>query len=226
MGDRDRPSPRARRRGRPVGGRARSCRRRDLPTWAFRSDRRGRRPRRRRSRPRSTTCARPSCSICPTSRCSATASGWSSRPWRSRGGSPTSEPTSASIRRPAVPRARRVPTLAVIGTGKRTGKTAIRGELARLAARAGPGPDGRRDGPRRSCRAAGGRGGSVDLDAPARPRSVPGEHAASDYLEDALTTGVTTIGARRAGGGLAGAPYVTQRPRGGGARRAAGRPGS
>ena len=27
-----------------------------------------------------------------------------------------------------------------------------------------------------------------------------GEHAASDYLEDALTTGVTTIGARRAGG--------------------------
>ena len=36
-----------------------------------------------------------------------------------------------------------------------------------------------------------------------------GEHAASDYLEDALTTGVTTIGARRAAGGLAGAPYVT-----------------
>ena len=36
-----------------------------------------------------------------------------------------------------------------------------------------------------------------------------GEHAASDYLEDALTTGVTTIGARRAAGGLAGAPYAT-----------------
>ena len=36
-----------------------------------------------------------------------------------------------------------------------------------------------------------------------------GQHAASDYLEDALTTGVTTIGARRAGGGLAGAPYAT-----------------
>jgi cyclic 2,3-diphosphoglycerate synthetase len=36
-----------------------------------------------------------------------------------------------------------------------------------------------------------------------------GEHAASDYLEDALTTGVTTIGARRAGGGLAGAPFAT-----------------
>jgi cyclic 2,3-diphosphoglycerate synthetase len=36
-----------------------------------------------------------------------------------------------------------------------------------------------------------------------------GEHAASDYLEDAMTTGVTTIGARRAGGGLAGAPFVS-----------------
>jgi cyclic 2,3-diphosphoglycerate synthase len=39
-----------------------------------------------------------------------------------------------------------------------------------------------------------------------------GEHAASDYLEDALTTGVTTIGARRAGGGLAGAPFATNLP--------------
>ena len=50
--------------------------------------------------------------------------------------------------------------------------------------------------------------GSVDLD-----RLVElvrsGQHAASDYLEDALTTGVTTIGARRAAGGLAGAPYAT-----------------
>jgi cyclic 2,3-diphosphoglycerate synthetase len=36
-----------------------------------------------------------------------------------------------------------------------------------------------------------------------------GEHAASDYLEDAITTGVTTVGARRSGGGLAGAPMVS-----------------
>ena len=36
-----------------------------------------------------------------------------------------------------------------------------------------------------------------------------GEHAASDFLEDAVTSGVTTIGARRAGGGLAGRPYAT-----------------
>jgi cyclic 2,3-diphosphoglycerate synthetase len=36
-----------------------------------------------------------------------------------------------------------------------------------------------------------------------------GEHAASDYLEDALTSGVPTVGARRCGGGLAGRPFVT-----------------
>ncbi|MDP1805752.1 MAG: hypothetical protein Q8K72_11335, partial [Acidimicrobiales bacterium] len=33
-----------------------------------------------------------------------------------------------------------------------------------------------------------------------------GRHAASDHLEDALTAGVVTIGTRRCGGGLAGAP--------------------
>lgn len=100
------------------------------------------------------------------------------------------------------------PTLAVIGTGKRTGKTAIAGEVARVAAAAGFGP----------IVVAMGRGG------PAAPQVAEagsvtvasllelvarGEHAASDYLEDALTTGVTTIGARRCGGGLAGAPFVS-----------------
>lgn len=100
------------------------------------------------------------------------------------------------------------PTLAVIGTGKRTGKTAIAGEVARVAARNGRNP----------VVVAMGRGG------PAAPQVAEagsvtverllelvrrGEHAASDYLEDAVTTGVTTIGARRAGGGLAGAPYVS-----------------
>ena len=101
-----------------------------------------------------------------------------------------------------------VPTLAVIGTGKRTGKTAIAGELARRASHLGLAP----------IVVAMGRGG------PAVPQIAEagsvgletllelvrsGEHAASDYLEDALTTGVPTIGARRAGGGLAGAPYVS-----------------
>ncbi|MGZ8565900.1 MAG: cyclic 2,3-diphosphoglycerate synthetase, partial [Actinomycetota bacterium] len=99
-----------------------------------------------------------------------------------------------------------VPTLAVVGTGKRTGKTAIAGEVARQADRLG----------REPIMVAMGRGG------PAEPQIVEagtmsldrllaiardGNHAASDYLEGALTTGVTTVGARRAGGGLAGAPF-------------------
>ena len=101
-----------------------------------------------------------------------------------------------------------VPTLAVIGTGKRTGKTAIAGEIARLAARRGLEP----------VIVAMGRGGpeeprvvepgSVDLAGLVEVVSR-GDHAASDYLEDAVTTGVATVGARRAGGGLAGAPFVT-----------------
>ena len=36
-----------------------------------------------------------------------------------------------------------------------------------------------------------------------------GRHAASDYFEDALVAGVTAIGCRRCGGGMAGAPFVT-----------------
>jgi cyclic 2,3-diphosphoglycerate synthase len=100
------------------------------------------------------------------------------------------------------------PTLAIIGTGKRTGKTAISGELARLAARRGLDPIvvamGRGGPPEPQIAEA----GSVDLDSLlALVRS--GNHAASDYLEDALTTGVATIGARRAGGGLAGQPFAT-----------------
>ena len=100
------------------------------------------------------------------------------------------------------------PTMAVIGTGKRTGKTAIAGEAARVADAAGMRP----------VVVAMGRGG------PAAPQVAPagsvdldhlvglvraGEHAASDYLEDALFTGVTTVGARRCGGGLAGRPFVS-----------------
>ena len=101
-----------------------------------------------------------------------------------------------------------VPTLSVIGTGKRTGKTAIAGELGRVAHRMQRNP----------IVVAMGRGG------PSRPEVAEtgsvtverlvalvraGRHAASDYLEDALTTGLTTVGARRAGGGLAGAPFAT-----------------
>jgi cyclic 2,3-diphosphoglycerate synthetase len=103
------------------------------------------------------------------------------------------------------------PTVAVIGTGKRTGKTAIAGEVARLAARRGLDPVvvamGRGGPPEPQVAEA----GSVTLDV-LLGLVRAGQHAASDYLEDALTTGVATIGARRAGGGLAGAPSVTNVP--------------
>ena len=36
--------------------------------------------------------------------------------------------------------------------------------------------------------------------------AASGRHAASDHLEDALMAGVATVGTRRCGGGLAGAP--------------------
>jgi cyclic 2,3-diphosphoglycerate synthetase len=97
-----------------------------------------------------------------------------------------------------------LPSIAVIGTGKRVGKTAVTGHLARLLAR-----------DRDVLVVAMGRGG------PAEPEVVEirpgidqllelaraGRHAASDHLETALLCGVTTIGCRRAGGGLAGAVF-------------------
>lgn len=100
------------------------------------------------------------------------------------------------------------PALAVIGTGKRTGKTAIAAEAARVAARAGLAPvivAMGRGGPAEPQVAE---AGSVDLD---RLLELvgSGQHAASDYLEDAVTSGVTTVGARRCGGGLGGAPFVS-----------------
>jgi cyclic 2,3-diphosphoglycerate synthetase len=101
-----------------------------------------------------------------------------------------------------------VPTMAVIGTGKRTGKTAVAGEAARVAARVGRDPvvvamgRGGPPGPQLA------EAGSIGLDRLV-DLAAAGDHAASDYLEDAVTTGVTTIGARRAGGGLFGRPYVS-----------------
>jgi cyclic 2,3-diphosphoglycerate synthetase len=103
------------------------------------------------------------------------------------------------------------PTLAVIGTGKRVAKTAISAHLARLIAAEGLRP----------VIVAMGRGGPAEpqVAEPAETalqtlldRAGRGEHAASDYLEDALTAGVPTVGARRCGGGLAGRPFVTNVP--------------
>jgi cyclic 2,3-diphosphoglycerate synthase len=96
-----------------------------------------------------------------------------------------------------------LPSVGVVGTGKRVGKTAVTGHLARLLARE-----------RDVVVVAMGRGGPPEPEL-AEPRpslerllelSRSGRHAASDYLETAALAGVPTIGCRRAGGGLAGAP--------------------
>jgi cyclic 2,3-diphosphoglycerate synthase len=94
-----------------------------------------------------------------------------------------------------------LPSLAIVGTGKRVGKTAVTGHVARLLSR-----------DREVVVVAMGRGGPPEPQlVEARPRlddllelSRAGGHAASDYLETAALAGVTTIGCRRCGGGLAG----------------------
>ena len=102
------------------------------------------------------------------------------------------------------------PSLAVIGTGKRVGKTAISGYLARLLAREGFDPgvvSMGRGGPPRPEVIEGHRmevGSEYLLEALGR-----GAHAASDYYETAALSRVTTVGCRRCGGGLAGEPFVS-----------------
>jgi cyclic 2,3-diphosphoglycerate synthetase len=99
-----------------------------------------------------------------------------------------------------------LPSVAVIGTGKRVGKTAVTAQLARLLAREHD-----------VIVVAMGRGGPPGPELVEEPPSVAdlvalsrsGRHAASDHLEVAALTGVTTVGCRRAGGGLAGAVFVS-----------------
>ena len=98
------------------------------------------------------------------------------------------------------------PSIAVIGTGKRLGKTAVTGYVARLLSELHD-----------LVVVSMGRGGPAEPQvADVRPTaedllelSRSGAHAASDYLETAALAGVPTIGCRRCGGGLAGAPWTT-----------------
>jgi cyclic 2,3-diphosphoglycerate synthase len=98
------------------------------------------------------------------------------------------------------------PSIAVIGTGKRVGKTAVAAHLARLLARE-----------RDVVAVAMGRGGPREPETVETPPTVEelvalsrsGRHAASDHLEIAMLAGVPTIGCRRAGGGLAGAVFAS-----------------
>jgi cyclic 2,3-diphosphoglycerate synthetase len=97
-------------------------------------------------------------------------------------------------------------SLAVIGLGKRVGKTAVAGHVARVLA-----------ADRRVVVVAMGRGGPAEPELVEAPPTLDdllalsrsGRHAASDHLEAATLAGVPAIGCRRAGGGLAGAPFAS-----------------
>jgi cyclic 2,3-diphosphoglycerate synthetase len=99
-----------------------------------------------------------------------------------------------------------LPSLGIVGTGKRIGKTAVAGHAARLLAE-------RHD----VVVVAMGRGGPAEPElaevSPTLDRllelSRAGRHAASDYLEDAALARVVTVGCRRCGGGLAGATFAS-----------------
>lgn len=102
------------------------------------------------------------------------------------------------------------PTLGIIGTGKRVGKTAVSAAIARQLKSAG----------RDVVVLAMGRGG------PASPELIEGDrvrlttpdllalarqgiHASSDNYEDAVMSRVTTVGCRRCGGGMAGETFFS-----------------
>jgi cyclic 2,3-diphosphoglycerate synthase len=102
------------------------------------------------------------------------------------------------------------PSIAIIGTGKRIGKTAISSYISRLLKSENV----------RVCVVAMGRGG------PEKPQLIDGSyvdinpeylldinskgmHASSDYIEDALTSRVATIGCRRCGGGFGGKVFMS-----------------
>ena len=108
---------------------------------------------------------------------------------------------------PPRPRLATKPSLTVIGTGKRTGKTAVAAHVARLLKERGTPP----------VIVAMGRGGPPEPelidpeDFDLTPAGLcalaeKGRHAASDHIEDAVMARVATVGTRRCGGGLAGAP--------------------
>ena len=107
------------------------------------------------------------------------------------------------------------PSITILGTGKRIGKTAVSGFVSRLIDKNDYEP----------CVIAMGRGG------PEEPEIVHGEkleinaeflleqsekgvHAASDHWEDALMSRILTIGCRRCGGGMAGEVFLTNMKKG------------
>lgn len=108
------------------------------------------------------------------------------------------------------------PSLSIIGTGKRVGKTAISGFVARALQEVVTGQAGRpavvvvamgRGGPAEP-ELVDGRGEGVTIE-DLLALSRQGRHAASDHFEDALLSKVATVGCRRCGGGMAGEPFAS-----------------
>lgn len=116
------------------------------------------------------------------------------------------------------PRSRVVPctpTMGIIGTGKRVGKTSVSAYIARVLKASG----------RDIVVLAMGRGGPAEpelIDGGEVQLSTPdllelarqGKHASSDNYEDAVMSRVTTVGCRRCGGGLAGETFFSNVPEG------------
>jgi cyclic 2,3-diphosphoglycerate synthetase len=111
---------------------------------------------------------------------------------------------------PPRPRLCAKPSIAIVGTGKRTGKTAVAGFTARTLTGLGHHP----------VIVAMGRGGPAEPEVlrgdevSLEPKDLlemadSGKHAASDYVEDALLGRVPTVGCRRCGGGLAGGVEIS-----------------
>ena len=107
------------------------------------------------------------------------------------------------------------PSITILGTGKRIGKTAVSGFVSRLIDNNGYEP----------CVIAMGRGGPEEpevvhcekLEINAKfllEQSEKGVHAASDHWEDALMSRILTIGCRRCGGGMAGEVFMTNMKKG------------
>jgi cyclic 2,3-diphosphoglycerate synthetase len=101
------------------------------------------------------------------------------------------------------------PSIGIWGSGKRVGKTAVAGYLARYLVRQGTLP----------CVLTMGRGGPAEPELLGNPREVrdpylrrrveKGFHAASDHFEDAMMANVVTVGCRRCGSGMAGEPFYS-----------------
>ena len=107
------------------------------------------------------------------------------------------------------------PSIKILGTGKRIGKTAVSGFVSRLIDENDYDP----------CVVAMGRGGPEEPEivhgneikiSPEflLEQSEKGVHAASDHWEDALMSRILTIGCRRCGGGMAGEVFLTNMKKG------------